>query len=141
MLCTHKTASSASLVLEICPQFNNSYLNQFSSISGGNCITAGRGRHGGRGRGRGRNVRERGDDHILMNSEEAHTQQVEPNLDIMDTPYLSPHHDCVLASSSAGGKPLPQRWILLDSCSSANLISDRTLLHNVHQAARPLVVH
>ena len=38
MLCTHKTASSASLVLEICPKFNNSYLNQFSSISGGNCI-------------------------------------------------------------------------------------------------------
>ena len=38
MLCTHKTASSASLVLEICPQFNNSYLNQFSTISGGNCI-------------------------------------------------------------------------------------------------------
>ena len=38
MLCTHKTASSASFVLEICPQFNNSYLNQFSSISGGNCI-------------------------------------------------------------------------------------------------------
>ena len=34
----HKTASSASLVLEICPQLNNSYLNQFSSISGGNCI-------------------------------------------------------------------------------------------------------
>ena len=32
MLCTHKTASSASLVLEICPQFNNSYLNQFLSI-------------------------------------------------------------------------------------------------------------
>ena len=42
MLCTHKTASSASLVLEICPQFNNSYLNQFSSISGGNCISSDR---------------------------------------------------------------------------------------------------
>ena len=39
MLCTHKTASSASLVLEICPKFNNSYLNQFSSISGGNCTS------------------------------------------------------------------------------------------------------
>ena len=38
MLCTHKTASSASLVLEICPQFNNSFLHQFSSIFGGNCI-------------------------------------------------------------------------------------------------------
>ena len=38
MLCTHKTASSASLVLEICHQFNNSFLNQFSSIFGGNCI-------------------------------------------------------------------------------------------------------
>ena len=38
MLCTHKTASSASLVLEICHQFNNSFLHQFSSIFGGNCI-------------------------------------------------------------------------------------------------------
>ena len=38
MLCTHKTASSASLVLEICHQFNNPFLNQFSSIFGGNCI-------------------------------------------------------------------------------------------------------
>ena len=38
MLCTHKTASSASLVLEICPPFNNSYLTQFSSIFDGNHI-------------------------------------------------------------------------------------------------------
>ena len=38
MLCTHKTASSASLVLEICHQFTNPFLNQFSSIFGGNCI-------------------------------------------------------------------------------------------------------
>ena len=43
MLCTHKTASSASLVLEICPNFANPYLTQFSSISGGNCITTGSG--------------------------------------------------------------------------------------------------
>ena len=39
MLCTHKTASSASLVLEICHQFTNSFLHQFSSIFGRNCIT------------------------------------------------------------------------------------------------------
>ena len=39
MLCTHKTTSSASLVLKFVLQFNNSYLNQFSSISGGNCIS------------------------------------------------------------------------------------------------------
>ena len=38
MLCTHKTASSASLVLEICHQFTNPFLNQFLSIFGGNCI-------------------------------------------------------------------------------------------------------
>ena len=38
MLCTHKTTSSASLVLKFVLKFNNSYLNQFSSISGGNCI-------------------------------------------------------------------------------------------------------
>ena len=70
-----------------------------------------------------------------------HTHQVEPNLDDLDTPYPSSHHDCVFASNAVGGKSLPQRWILLDSCSSANLISDRTLLHNVHQATCPLVVH
>ena len=34
----HKTASSASLVLEICHQFTIPFLNQFSSIFGGNCI-------------------------------------------------------------------------------------------------------
>ena len=96
---------------------------------------------GGRGHARGRGVREHGNEHILMNHEEAHTHQVEPNLDIMDTPYSSSHHDCAFASNTAGGKSLPQRWILLDSCSSANLILDRTLLQNIHQAARPLVVH
>ena len=34
----HKTTSSASLVLKFVLQFNNSYLNQSSSIFGGNCI-------------------------------------------------------------------------------------------------------
>ena len=38
MLCTHKTTSSASLVLKFVLKFNNSFLNQFSSIFGGNCI-------------------------------------------------------------------------------------------------------
>ena len=74
------------------------------SGQGTNGRSAGRGRHGGRGRGRGRGVRERGNEHILMNNEEAHTHQVEPNLDIMDTPYPSSHHDCAFASNSAGGK-------------------------------------
>ena len=38
MLCTHKTVSSASLVLKFVLKFNNSFLHQFSSIFGGNCI-------------------------------------------------------------------------------------------------------
>ena len=38
MLCTHKTTSSASLVLKFVLKFNNSFLHQFSSISGWNCI-------------------------------------------------------------------------------------------------------
>ena len=101
----------------------------------------GRGRHGGRGRGRGHGAQERGSEHTQLNEEEAHTHQVEPNLDNLDTPYPSSHHDCMFANDAVGSKSLPQRWILLDSCSSANLISDRTLLHNVHQAAHPLVVH
>ena len=40
VLCMHKTTFSASLFSEICHQFTNPFLNQFSSIFGGNCITA-----------------------------------------------------------------------------------------------------
>ena len=39
MLCTHKTTIFCQFGnLEICPNFANPYLTQFSSISGGNCI-------------------------------------------------------------------------------------------------------
>ena len=39
MLCTHKTTILCQFGLIICHQFTNSYLHQFSSIFGGNCIT------------------------------------------------------------------------------------------------------
>ena len=39
MLCTHKTTILCQFGLIICHQFTNSYLNQFSSIFGGNCIS------------------------------------------------------------------------------------------------------
>ena len=40
MLCTHKTTIFCQFGnLEICPNFANPYLTQFSSISGGNCIS------------------------------------------------------------------------------------------------------
>ena len=38
VLCTHKTTILCQFGLIICHQFTNSYLNQFSSIFGGNCI-------------------------------------------------------------------------------------------------------
>ena len=38
MLCTHKTTILCQFGLIFCHQFTNSYLNQFSSIFGGNCI-------------------------------------------------------------------------------------------------------
>ena len=39
MLCTHKTTIFCQFGnLEICPNFANPYLTQFSSISGGNCV-------------------------------------------------------------------------------------------------------
>merc|ERR1711915_989147 len=31
-------------------------------------------------------------------------------------------------------------WILLDSCSTGNLISNKSLLHNIHDASHPLRV-
>ena len=41
MLCTHKTTIFCQFGnFEICPNFANRYLTQFSSISGGNCITS-----------------------------------------------------------------------------------------------------
>ena len=99
--------------------------------------TRGRGHHSGQGcGGRGRN-----NEHVHLNEEEMDIHQSEPNLDDLVAPYVLPHQDCVFASNAIGCKPLPQWWILLDSCSSANLISDKTLLHNVHQAVRRLVVH
>ena len=101
----------------------------------------GRGRHSGRGRGRGRGGRGRESEHVHLNDGETVTHQPESNLDDPSAYYLPSHRDCVFASNALGCKPLPQRWILLDSCSSANLISDKTLLHSVHQAARPLTVH
>ena len=46
MLCTHKTTIFCQFGnLEICPNFANPYLTQFSSISGGNCITRCTGPH------------------------------------------------------------------------------------------------
>jgi len=36
---------------------------------------------------------------------------------------------------------LPMKWILLDSCSSVNLISDDTLLTDIHQTSETLTVH
>ena len=41
MLCTHKTTILCQFGLIICHQFTNPYLNQFSSIFGGNCINSG----------------------------------------------------------------------------------------------------
>ena len=38
MLCTHKTTILCQFGLIICHQLTNSYLNQFSTIFGGNCI-------------------------------------------------------------------------------------------------------
>jgi len=36
---------------------------------------------------------------------------------------------------------LPTKWILLDSCSSVNLISDGTLLRDIHDTDEALTVH
>ena len=36
---------------------------------------------------------------------------------------------------------LPKFWLLLDSCSSSNIISTKRLLHNIHQAKTTLCVN
>ncbi|KAG7373144.1 hypothetical protein IV203_033868 [Nitzschia inconspicua] len=36
---------------------------------------------------------------------------------------------------------IPRSWMLADSCSSVNIISDPDLLHGIHQAEYPLILH
>ena len=92
------------------------------------------GRGGGRGGGRtGRGGRGRGQ------RDQTHHSQAEDNLDLNSDSYFEGPQDGHLYVGSSYS--MPEKCILLDSCSSGNLIADRSLLHDIHTVDWPLTVH
>ena len=99
---------------------------------------AGRGRHGGRdgGRGRGRNGhggRTGASYAVEQQDDNSRNIQDENNLGQAVGPYIMEHThigiETVLASFI---HHLPNTWLLLDSCSTTNLISNKSWLHDIH---------
>ena len=144
MLCTHKTASSASLVLEICPKFNNSYLNQFSSISGGNCISDGVAFTQRSGR-------------DLSTVTCYSCQQTGHYANSPECPNYKGHNHSTRKEDSAppGGdgvnalmfsfyqvnRSIPKTWILLDSQSTVDIFCNPRLLKNICRTAKGMCIH
>ena len=95
----------------------------------------GRGRgtgHGGRGgRGCGRPRQQDAQAHVAETEDEA--EGVEDNLgsEVDDYIYSTIAAECFFEQDR---QRLPENWILIDSCSTTNLISNKNLLHNIHKS-------
>ena len=114
--------------------------NQFQTQDGGlSFYTDGEGGRGGRGRGRGRGGRGRGrnartrentdqDDQAHVNAEDGDSSGVVDNDEV--APSVEGYiHDYTLATLNR--TTLPDRWLLLDSCSSTDLIANDDLLTSI----------
>ena len=114
----------------------------------------GRGRGCGNGRGgRGRGIPGRGDGRGNGNrasreelvDEQAHViENNQNNVDIEGYPVFV--HDTtraehMLLKHRQQGRKLPNNWLLGDTCSTANIISDLSLLTNIRKAPHAIAVH
>ena len=117
-----------------------SFLNNQDDEQSNRFSDRGGGRHGhgkGRGRGAGRGQGGRGQQH--HSHENMHTQEddegeyedeVISSEDV--TSYLSINNIGQRTTMMNGQHNLPNSWLLLDSCSTDNLITNRALLHGIH---------
>ena len=101
--------------------------------SGGN---GGRGRGRGRGFGRGRGGGFQGKDGGVgdnQNNQEYdnYDTSISDGNEMLETSISLKHSD----------SRLPEQWLLMDSCSSKSIISNRDLLHGIHKAPQKLRVH
>ena len=106
----------------------------------------GRGGRGGGGRGRGRGPGTRTKPRKQNDIDDGDTQDKSTKddnaqysaiaADAISTPTDA--EECLLAKSR---HTLPPSWLLLDSCSTINMISDRSLLRDLHTADKPIPVH
>ena len=96
---------------------------------------------GGRGRGRGPGTRNKGrrtedGDTGTTGAEDKTTK--DENAQYSSTIIAAETDTCLLSGER---HTLPSAWLLLDSCSTVNMISDATLLRNIHTAETPIPVH
>lgn len=82
---------------------------------------------GGRGRGRGRGSAGR----TPERSDEGN------NLNATETPYPTPSITTLIGAP----RDISPGWLLLDSCSTGNLICNSRLLHDIHTVSNPITIH
>eukprot|EP00980_Cylindrotheca_fusiformis_P020860 scaffold7853_cov118-Cylindrotheca_fusiformis.AAC.1 len=101
----------------------------------------GRGGHGGRGGGRGRGAGGRNSGR--ENSAGSEGENTNPTTsDNANNESVNGYVNVLHAESFLQGQgSLPSKWLLLDSCSSVDLISNKDLLHDVHPADASMRVH
>ena len=105
----------------------------------------GRGRSGrgggGRGRGRGPGTRYKGrktEDSDATTTETEDKTTKDENAQYSSAVFTDKTNKCFLSGKR---HTLPTEWLLLDSCSTVNMVSDKTLLHDIHAADTPIPVH
>ena len=107
---------------------------------------AGRGRHGGRdgGCGRGRNGRGgRTGVSYAVEQQDDNSQNIqdENNLGQAVGPYIMEHtHVGIETALASFIHHLATTWLLLDSCSTTNLISNKSWLHDIHDDSTSISV-
>ena len=128
MLCTHKTTSSASLVLKfVLSSTTHISTNSHPFLVG---IVS-----------RGPNIGGRAEAHINDDGGEEieDTENIDDNSShSVASSYLHDLVDIVRAETYVTTHSPDNKTLLLDSCSSANLISNRQLLHNIHKSNKTL---
>ena len=93
---------------------------------------------GGRGRGRGPGTRTKNRKHEDADINDTEAQDKATKDDNAQYSAIATSTKCLLTK---GGRSLPTSWLLLDSCSTVNMISDRSLLTDIHTADEPIPVH
>ena len=99
------------------------------------------GRNGGRGGGRGGRGGCTGG---RSEGEASHLTEMVPNDSETSEPYLVyVMHDMrhgEMFISTKGASSLPDTWLLIDSCSTVDIISSPNLLHGIHHVSNPIRV-
>jgi hypothetical protein len=110
---------------------------------GGRGGRGGCGGHGGRGySGRGNHGSDGGDGRDANATTISSSSNNNNNNNKQVTPYTACSlYDCRPAECFLQTSTIPNRWLLLDSCSSVNMVSNEELLHDISSVDKPINIH